>query len=273
MLNLALNHSVIIDRETGEYNAASPDEMALVNFAKQYHFEYLGESDGVTKVRIGEGEDNILEVTKLADCEFTSTRKRASTIYQVGDRILLFTKGADSIIEALLGDTETEYKQVAQEKVDSASEIGLRTLFLAYKEIDEDTYNDWKARHDEAKASIIDRDLKVQEVNNEIEVDLVLHGSTAIEDRLQDDVPDTIAFARAAGIKVWVLTGDKTGTAINIGYSCRLLEQNGRMDVHKIESVDRVETANKFSELEELIRGGTYYSLGEDRELAVVITG
>ena len=70
----------------------------------------------------------------------------------------------------------------------------------------------------------------------EIETELVLHGSTAIEDRLQDDVPDTIAFCRAAGIKVWVLTGDKTGTAINIGYSCRLLEQNGKMEVEKIES-------------------------------------
>lgn len=112
MLNLALNHSVIIDRETGEYNAASPDEMALVNFAKQYNFEFLGENEGVTRVRIGEGEENILEVTKLADCEFTSTRKRASTIYNIGGTITLFTKGADSIIEELLSEDSlsSEYK-------------------------------------------------------------------------------------------------------------------------------------------------------------------
>lgn len=102
MLNLALNHSVIIDRETGQFNAASPDEMALVNFAKQYKFQFLGESDGKTRVRIGEDEENILEVEKLAECEFTSTRKRASVIYRMGDKIILFTKGADSIIEELL---------------------------------------------------------------------------------------------------------------------------------------------------------------------------
>ena len=102
MLNLALNHSVIIDRETGEYNAASPDEMALVNFAKQYKFEFLGESEGVTKIRVG--DETVREFTKLAECEFTSTRKRASVIYKFNDeeRTVLFSKGADSIIEELL---------------------------------------------------------------------------------------------------------------------------------------------------------------------------
>lgn len=86
-------------------------------------------------------------------------------------------------------------------------------------------------------------------------------------------MPDTIAFARAAGIKVWVLTGDKTGTAINIGYSCRLLEHNGRMDVHKIETVEKTATLNIFKDLLNLINEGTYDRMKQDRELAVVVTG
>lgn len=135
--------------------------------------------------------------------------------------------------------------------MDTASEIGLRTLFLAYKELDNDYFDEWFERHNEAKASISDRETLMQNSCAEIETDLVLHGSTAIEDRLQDDVPDTIAFCRAAGIKVWVLTGDKTGTAINIGYSCRLLEQNGKMEVEKIESTIKEEILTRFSNLKD----------------------
>ena len=56
-----------------------------------------------------------------------------------------------------------------------------------------------------------------------IETNFVLIGSTAIEDKLQDEVADTISFIKEAGIKLWVLTGDKIETAINIGFSCSLL--------------------------------------------------
>ena len=60
-------------------------------------------------------------------------------------------------------------------------------------------------------------------MQEDIEVDLELLAATAIEDKLQDDVGPTIATLKDAGIKVWVLTGDKIETAINIGYSCQLL--------------------------------------------------
>lgn len=71
-------------------------------------------------------------------------------------------------------------------------------------------------------------------VNGEIEEGLMLIGSTAIEDRLQDDVDQTIQFAKSAGVKVWVLTGDKIGTAINIGFSAGLLDNDENMDQHII---------------------------------------
>jgi P-type E1-E2 ATPase len=74
--------------------------------------------------------------------------------------------------------------------------------------------------------SITNRDKAVAAVQEMIEVDLELIGCTAIEDRLQDEVAETIVFLKQAGIKVWVLTGDKIETAINIGFSAGLLDSS-----------------------------------------------
>jgi len=73
---------------------------------------------------------------------------------------------------------------------------------------------------------LVDRDRKIEEIDGEIETGLELIGSTAIEDKLQHKVADTITFMRNAGIKVWVLTGDKVETAVNIGVSAGLLDLN-----------------------------------------------
>ncbi|PSN42332.1 putative phospholipid-transporting ATPase IM [Blattella germanica] len=96
---------------------------------------------------------------------------------------------------------------------------GLRTLCLAVRDLDEVFFNDWKHRHQEAALSLDSRDDKLDAIYEEIERDMTLIGVTAIEDKLQDGVPQTIANLGLAGIKIWVLTE----TAINIGYSCQLL--------------------------------------------------
>lgn len=101
---------------------------------------------------------------------------------------------------------------------------GLRTLFLAERVISDEDYNEWKLKIDKANLETFNRDEKVAAANELIEVELVLVGSTAIEDRLQDEVADTIKFMKNTGIKVWVLTGDKIGTAMNIGLSAGLLD-------------------------------------------------
>ena len=87
----------------------------------------------------------------------------------------------------------------------------------------EQEFSDWKAAHHNAAIAMENREEKLDQVYNQIEKDLDLLGATAIEDKLQDGVPRTIANLRHAGIKIWVLTGDKQETAINIGYSCQLL--------------------------------------------------
>ena len=94
---------------------------------------------------------------------------------------------------------------------------GLRTLCLAKKELDDKYYENWKERFHIASTSMENREEKVDAVYEEIEQNLKLIGATAIEDKLQDGVPQCIANLAAAGIKLWVLTGDKQETAINIG--------------------------------------------------------
>lgn len=88
---------------------------------------------------------------------------------------------------------------------------GLRTLCLATRDLDEDYFNNWKQRHQEAALALDNRDERLDAIYEEIEMDMTLVGVTAIEDKLQDGVPLTIANLMLAGIKVWVLTGDKQG--------------------------------------------------------------
>ena len=141
-------------------------------------------------------------------------------------RIVLMCKGADAIVKELLSQESlgSQVYSATQGFVDKFAEEGLRTLFLAEKFLDEQVYNDWLQLSNQAKLEVNDREEKVAAVDSQIEKELELIGSTAIEDRLQDDVADTIQFMKQAGIKVWVLTGDKIETAINIGVSAGLLD-------------------------------------------------
>ncbi|KAJ1718197.1 drs2 neo1 protein, partial [Coemansia biformis] len=112
----------------------------------------------------------------------------------------------------------------ALEALHQFSTEGLRTLAYAHKEIDPDVYESWHARYLLATTAIANRQQQVEAVCEEIERDMLLSGISAIEDRLQEGVPETIFKLRRAGIRVWMLTGDKVETAINIAKSCRLVE-------------------------------------------------
>ncbi|KAK5781085.1 aminophospholipid-translocating P4-type ATPase DNF3 PWA37_002008 [Arxiozyma heterogenica] len=107
--------------------------------------------------------------------------------------------------------------------IDDFSTEGLRTLLFAYKWIDNKTYDKWNQKYHKAKTSLVNRKKKTEEVGEEIEVDLNILGATAIEDKLQEGVSEAIEKIKRAGIKMWMLTGDKRETAINIGYSCKLI--------------------------------------------------
>ena len=155
--------------------------------------------------------------------EFDSARKRMSVIVRTPDnRIMIVCKGADSIIEQrlrpgqkILGDTKNFLDEYAKD--------GLRTLLIAYKYVDMDFYEEWSKKYQSALVLTKNKEKTINILAEEIELNFELVGSTAIEDCLQDEVGKTIEDIKSIGIKVWVLTGDKVETAINIGYSCKLL--------------------------------------------------
>lgn len=103
---------------------------------------------------------------------------------------------------------------------------GLRTLCIAMRDIPEAEYQKWNVVHSRAAATINGRQEALEKAAEIIERDLFLLGATAIEDKLQDGVPETIYTLQQAGIKLWVLTGDRQETAINIGLSCRLISES-----------------------------------------------
>lgn len=147
----------------------------------------------------------------------------------------VLVKGADSSMLSILNpDTENELNNLLQSKIRQATEShltnyssqGLRTLVLGSRDLLEIEFNEWQERYEEASTSIHDRTAKLRQAFQAlIECDLTLLGATGIEDKLQEGVPEAIESLRQAGIKVWVLTGDKQETAISIGLSCRLLTQ------------------------------------------------
>lgn len=226
LFHLALCHTIVIDERTKKYNASSPDELALVNAAKFFGCEFVKRDEDNNMQISYQGE--VFKYRLMNILEFTSARKRMSVIVenlQTGEYMLL-TKGADSIIKERLNLRKSVFLTKSQQYVDQFAEEGLRTLFLAQRKLSNQEYIDWNARFESAMQTVTNRDDAVARVNEEIERDLELIGSTAIEDKLQDGVPDTIKYLRQAGIKVWVLTGDKVETAINIGFSSGLLDNH-----------------------------------------------
>lgn len=227
---LSACHTVIpeVNETTGEikYQAASPDEGALVEGAARLGYKFIiRKPKSITIENVLTGINSEYELLNI--CEFNSTRKRMSAIFRCPDgAIRLFCKGADTVIlERLTEMEEQPFVNATLRHLEEFAAEGLRTLCIASKLISEEEYQAWSTKYYEASTSLDDRAGKLDEVADLIEGDLFLLGATAIEDKLQDGVPDTIQTLQTAGIKIWVLTGDRQETAINIGMSCKLLSE------------------------------------------------
>lgn len=146
-----------------------------------------------------------------------------SVIIRKNGKVFLYCKGADSMIFERLDPSMKSIKNHTNTHLNKFACEGLRTLCLAKKAIGDEEFEAFQKKLHIASTSLENREDKVNDCYEEIEKNLELIGATAIEDKLQDGVPATIANLSAAGIKIWVLTGDKQETAINIGYSCQLL--------------------------------------------------
>jgi phospholipid-transporting ATPase len=324
LTTLAICHEVLIEtirddegKDTGEQrlSASSPDDQALVVAATQMGYRFAGRGDGgrTVLVEIGNpsnyignrkqyesavenGESmeqkppkgNLIAFEMLETLEFTSTRKRMSVIVRDPRTgvVKLMCKGADSEVFKRLSKAQqgTSLATTTNDQITSFANDGLRTLTVAWKEIDANTYKQWSAQYKAASSNLVEmekrknkEDNRIDDLMDEIESDLTLLGATAIEDKLQELVPETVKILAEAGIKIWVLTGDKEETAINIAWACQLIDHSMRRIVinsssaHDEASMGQV--LNKYCNDLQLNVDPNQIEIGSGERLALVIDG
>ncbi|KAK4399890.1 putative phospholipid-transporting ATPase 9 [Sesamum angolense] len=290
---LAICHTAIpdIDENTGKvtYEAESPDEAAFVIAARELGFEFFKRTQ--TSVYVKEldpvsGKFIERSYKLLNVLEFNSSRKRMSVIVRDEEgKLLLLSKGADSVMFERLAKNGREYEEETREHVHEYADAGLRTLILAYRELSEEEYKVFNEKFSEAKNSVsADREALIDDLTEEIEQDLILLGATAVEDKLQQGVPECIDKLAQAGIKIWVLTGDKMETAINIGYACSLLRQGMKqititLDAPEIIALEKmgeknaIAKASKQSVLRQITEGKNQVAKSSTEAFALIIDG
>uniref|UniRef100_A0A8C2J1G6 Phospholipid-transporting ATPase n=1 Tax=Cyprinus carpio TaxID=7962 RepID=A0A8C2J1G6_CYPCA len=209
-------------KSTSFYISSSPDEVALVEGMKRLGFTYLRLKDSHMEILNREDEMERFELLEVLN--FDSVRRRMSVIVKSSSgEYYLFCKGADSSIfpRVVSGKVEQVRARVEHNAVE-----GLRTLCVAYKKLTHEEYDQTCRLLNSAKLALQDRDKKLAEAYDVIEKDFILLGATAVEDRLQDKAADTIESLHKAGMKVWVLTGDKMETAAATCYASKLFHRN-----------------------------------------------
>lgn len=293
LLSMALCNTCIPeiaqDGTTVTFQASSPDELALVEAARDMGFVLRSRDDESITLAVSSSASESYELLDVVD--FSTERKRMSVIVRFPDgRICVICKGADAIIlKRLIGpeaatydatqprrrdpmaesealtSLDMRYRDVSSKKrhdatsgdeeeaspnpsedlgnagrndiencvrsVDNFAKESLRTLLHAYRFIEEEDYAQWKKTWDTATASLSDRQKMIESAGELIEIDLKLAGATAIEDKLQHGVPDAIDKLSRANIRIWMLTGDKRETAINIGHSCGLINKHSTISI------------------------------------------
>jgi len=180
---------------------------------------------------------------------------------------VLYVKGADNVMCERLAPGQELEKPMLDQLSKYATE-GLRTLVLGKKELSEEEYAEWNKAHIAATTALEDRDGELERAAELIEKDMMIVGATAIEDKLQVGVPDTIAMLAKAGVKIWVLTGDKQETAENIGFACQLLRDD--MTLEYVNADDAAEVRGQIKAILDRHKA----LIGQETEhLALIITG
>ncbi|KAL1216326.1 putative phospholipid-transporting ATPase 11 [Cardamine amara subsp. amara] len=275
---LAVCHTAIpeINEATGtvSYEAESPDEASFVVAARELGFEFFSRTQNGVSFReldltSGKTVERVYRLLNVL--EFNSARKRMSVIVRDEDgKLLLLSKGADNVMFERLAKNGRKFEEKTREHVNEYADAGLRTLILAYREVDENEYIEFSKNFNEAKNSVTaDREILIDEITDKMERDLILLGATAVEDKLQNGVPDCIDKLAQAGIKIWVLTGDKMETAINIGFACSLLRQEMKQIVINLETphIKALEKAGEKHAIEQASRESVVKQMEEGKAL------
>jgi len=236
------------DKDAGiEYKGVSVDEIALAIAAQDFGFSFLGRERNEVRISTPWEKSCLYDVKQVLD--FTSERKRMSVICRTPEgKLRLYIKGADSVMMEMLGPgNDPKVVQKTLDHLEDFSAEGLRTLVIGYVDLDQSVYDDWAVRYVAASEAIGDRKSKLEALAGEIEKDIKLLGVTAIEDALQVGVVETLQKLRRASIKVWMLTGDKQGTAVNIGKSCGLIDS--KLHIKYIRSLSKDDMVAELTRL------------------------
>ncbi|XP_077362925.1 putative phospholipid-transporting ATPase IIB isoform X2 [Festucalex cinctus] len=210
------------------YQASSPDEVALVQWTESVGLTLVNRDLASLQLKTPAGQ--ILSFNILQIFPFTSESKRMGIIVReesTGD-ITFYMKGADVAMASIV-----QYNDWLEEECGNMAREGLRTLVVAKKSLSEEQYQDFESRYNQAKLSIHDRTLKVAAVVESLEREMELLCLTGVEDQLQADVRPTLELLRNAGIKIWMLTGDKLETATCIAKSSHLVSRNQEIHVFR----------------------------------------
>ena len=226
-MDIALCNSIVLTEDG--ISSESPDEEALVKKAEEYGIFIRSKKMDVVTIGVGIGDEEVESRYEIAAViDFTSARKRMSVIVRNPDNSLtLYSKGADSVMFSLLSPGQNI--EETQNCVDDFARMGLRTLVMAKRNISNEEFNEWKAQYDRAFIQIENREENVANAGALIEKNFELIGAVAIEDELQPDVADTIAFLSKMEINLWVLTGDKKETAVSIGKSTNVIMEGNTL--------------------------------------------
>ncbi|KZV47304.1 hypothetical protein F511_07727 [Dorcoceras hygrometricum] len=220
-----------------EYQGESPDEQALVYAAASYGFMLIERTSGHIDISI-QGERHRFNV--LGMHEFDSDRKRMSVILgSPNQKVKVLVKGADTSMFSIIDKSlNSNMIKSTEAHLHAYSSRGLRTLVIGSRGLSSAEFEQWHSSYELASTALIGRAMLLRKVANNIENHLGILGASGIEDKLQQGVPEAIESLRTAGIKVWVLTGDKQETAISIGYSSKLLTSNMTRIVINNNSID-----------------------------------
>ncbi|KAL1933234.1 hypothetical protein VTP01DRAFT_7324 [Rhizomucor pusillus] len=229
---LALCHNVtpvISVDEDITYQASSPDEVAIVKWTEQMGLTLVARDVNSIQLRVNTTSE-LLDYDVLHIFPFTSETKRMGIV--IRDRqtneITFYEKGADVVMSTIV-----QYNDWLDEECDNMAREGLRTLVVARKRLSDEMYEEFRVRYQEAEVSIHDRNAKKQAViEGVLETDLELLGLTGVEDKLQDGVKNTLEQLRNAGLRIWMLTGDKIETATCIAVSSKLVSRN--QQIHQV---------------------------------------
>lgn len=276
---LALCHDSIPERTDNKIiiSASNPDDDAIVCAAKYFGYEFIDREEKVALLQ-NHHTKKIERYTILETISFTSKRKRLSVLLKDEQgKIWLYSKGADTVMWDRLIPGQNTIVMKTTEHLDKFGTEGLRCLIVGYKECPIDVFNAWYTSYHTACTDLTQLEKQKKGLPNDIEIlqdqietGLICAGCTGIEDKLQNGVPDTIAALAKAGINIWVLTGDKEETALNIAVACNLVQP----DPYMVKVIINKRIASTVDDIKKLLKNaGDEYDNDPQVPRALIIDG